>query len=182
MSFSVKFNQQDIKNVEDNVRKAFDKVIKSDKMLGEVGQVIVEDVVKQTQDGKSIPLKADLKLLKEKWITRKSKIAGVNNPDQAYEEGKSNLTFTGQLLRAFSWTVQGPGKILLSFKGKHKPYKNIDGTPSPDQNLTNEQLAKYVAQAGRPFVGVRPAMRLRINRIVKTYVKRALVVARLNKQ
>lgn len=176
--FTFKFNEASMKGVQDNVRKAFLEATKSEPMLGEIGQAIVEDVVMQTKAGKSIPLKSDFKLLKESWIVYKKFLSTANKTDADYEEGRSNLTFTGQLLKSFGWTIAGPGKLILSFVGFHKPYKTGTGRESGEE-IPNQTLAKYVADSGRPFVGVRPAMRLRVNRIVKTYVKRILVVARL---
>lgn len=181
MSFSVKFNEQDMKNVELSIKEAFGKVINNNRMLDEVGQLLVSDVVEQTRNEKSIPLGGkDLKLLKEKWITRKGRLATVNTPDANYQEGKSNLTFTGELLNSFKWFIQGPGKILLKFDGTHKKYKNLSGGGG-GSGSSNEEIADGLASRGRPFVGVRPVIRRRVQRIVKDYVKRALVVARLSK-
>lgn len=180
MSFQVKFNQASIDKVQSNVKEAFQKVINSKSMLNEVGQLVVTDVVEQTRNEKSIPLGGkDLKLLKDKWITRKDRIASVNSPDGNYEEGKSNLTFTGQLLNSFTWAIEGAGKIKLFFKDVHSGYKTLSGTTG--KPIENQKLADYVAKAGRPFVGVRPVIKRRINRIVKDYIKRALVVSRLSK-
>lgn len=180
MSWTFKVKEQDIKNVEASVRSAFEKAIRSKQMLNEVGQVVVEDVVEQTRRReKSIPNKLkDLKLLKESWIRRKTKLAQYNNADPEYQEGRSNLTFTGQLLNSFKWAVTGPGKLKLFFDGIHKPYKDKDGK-AVGKPITNEELAGYVAKQGRPFVGVRPVIERRIGRIVRSYVRRALKVAKL---
>lgn len=181
MSFSFKFFQRDIDKVQENVKDAFRKVISSKPMLDEIGQIITFDVQTETRNEKSIPLGGqELKLLKDKWITRKKSLASVNKTDPNYEEGKSNLTFTGQLLNSFRWAIVGPGKLILFFAGIHEPYKTLSNGKNP-KPLRNQQLADYVAKAGRPFVGVRPAIRRRVQRIVKDYVKRALVVARLSK-
>lgn len=181
MSFEFKFNQKDIQDVQNNVKEAFRKVIGSNQMLNEVGQLLVADVVEQTRNEKSIPLGGrEFKLLKEKWITRKDRLATVNNPDPNYQEGKSNLTFTGELLNSFKWFIEGPGKILLKFDGVHKKYKTLSGGGGGEGSL-NEEIAKGLAERGRPFVGVRPVIRRRVKRIVKDYIKRALVVARLSK-
>jgi hypothetical protein len=181
MSFTVKFDPKSLKNVEANVVTAFKKVIANKQMLDEVGQTIVTDVVEQTRNERSIPLGKELRLLKEGWITRKARITSVNQPDPNYEEGKSNLTFTGQLLNSFTWAIESVGVIKLFFKDNHKPYNILGERKKQPAPLANEDLAKYIAESGRPFVGVRPTIKRRINRIVKTYLKRALVVARLSK-
>lgn len=179
MPFSFKFNQKSMDGLEQNVRDAFKKAIGNKQMLNEIGKEIIIDVVDVTRNkDKSIPLKlSDLKLLKESWIITKRRLAQTNETDPAYEDGRSNLTFTGQLLNSMRHSILGPGKLEISFKGMHAGYKSATGRVS--KAIENSKLAEYVAKAGRPFFGVRPAMRFRVNRIVKTYVKRALVVARL---
>lgn len=182
MSFKIKFNEASISGLEKNVKDAFKKVIASNAMLNEVGKLVTEDIVETTRGERSIPDGLNhLKLLKESWITRKKRLASTNTKDSAYEEGKSNLTFTGQLLNSLKWKILGPGKIQTFFKGNHAPYVSGTGAKS-GKSIKNEDLAKYVAIAGRPFIGVRPAIRVRIQRLVKGYVKRALVVARLTKE
>lgn len=181
MSFTFKINEQSLRNVEKSVRTAFDKVIANQNMLNEIGTTITTDVVEQTRTkDRSIPLKSELKLLKESWIFRKKRLADFNQTDPEYQEGRSNLTFTGQLLNSFKHRIIGRGELELSFEGDHEGYKTPSGKTT--KTIPNEKLAKYVADAGRPFVGIRPAMRTRVNRIVTKYIKRALIVARLLKQ
>jgi hypothetical protein len=181
MPSEFRFRRESIARLEKNVIAAFNKAIVNEQMLNTIGEEIVEDVKTQTRKGLSIPNKLqDLKLLKEKWITRKERLKTVNSTDPSYEEGASNLSFTGQLLNSFSHAIRGPGRILLYFHDFHQPYKNLNGTTSGEE-IPNATLAKYLADKGRPFVGVRPSMRLRINRIVKDYVKRAMLAARLTK-
>ena len=180
MSVKFKFKTGDIENVEKSVKDAFDKVIASRAMLNEVSDIIITDIKEQTRGkGKSIPNKlADLKLLKEAWIKRRTKLSRSNNTDRDFEDGRSNLTFTGQLLNSLSSLIEGPGKIKIYLKGIHKAYRNEDGQ-KVGKDLTNEKLGEYVAKQGRPFVGVRRVIINRINRLVRTYVRRALRVKKL---
>lgn len=183
MSFTFKINEKSVQNLEKSVKDAFNKVIRSKTMLDEVGQTIATDVVDQTRNReRSIPLKSELKLLKESWIVQRAWIrkGGQTSIDKDSEDGKSNLTFSGQLLNNFTWVIEGVGKIKLYFKGEHQPYTSPTGRKYGSV-IKNEDLATYVAKQGRPFVGIRPAMRNRINRIVRTYVRRALNVAKLLK-
>lgn len=183
MSFQFKFDASSLAGVEKNVRDAFNKVITNPRMLNEIGSSITTDIVDQTRNKeKSIPLGSDLKLLKESTIKQRMWLQKYNSTDAAFEDGRSNLTFTGQLLNSLTHKILGRGILEIFFDGKHKPYKGKTKTlGKEDKELSNEELAQYVADAGRPIVGVRPAIRLRINTIVKTYIKRALVVARLDK-
>jgi hypothetical protein len=180
MAFEFKFNQKSIDDMEQNVREAFRKV-NNKQMLDEIGSTVVTDVrdVTRNQD-KSIPLElSELKLLKESWIISRTRLAKTNTTDRAFEDGRSNLTFTGQLLNSMKHIVVGPGRLMIKFMDIHKGYKSATGKVSKE--ISNELLAKYVAEQGRPFFGVRPSMRRQVNRIVKQYVKRALLVARLTK-
>jgi len=179
--FKVKFNQQDIKSLNQEILTAFKKVIASNAVLRDIGEVLVLDIVDTTKNEKSIPNKlANLKLLKEAWINRKDRLSKYNKTSPDYEHGKSNLTFTGQLLNSLTYIVEGPGKLKLMFKGNHSAYIGANGKKI-GKDISNDKLAGYVAESGRPFMGIRPAMRLRINRIVKSYVIRVLAVARLTK-
>lgn len=54
--------------------------------------------------------------------------------------GKSNLTLTGQMLDSIQLTLQRQGFLL-----------SIPPTPRDDSNLTNEEVAKFVTEQGRPF-------------------------------
>lgn len=181
MAFEFKFNQKSIDNMEQSVREAFRKVINNKQMLDEIGSTVVTDVrdVTRNQD-KSIPLElSELKLLKESWIIQRTRLAKTNATDRAFEDGRSNLTFTGQLLNSMKHIVIGPGKLQIIFADMHTGYKSATGRVS--KSIENSKIAKYVAEQGRPFFGVRPSMRRQVNRIVKQYVKRALLVARLTK-
>ena len=182
MSLKFKFKESDIDNVEKSVKDAFEKVIASKQLLNEVGEIVITDIKEQTRvRGKSIPNKlADLKLLKEAWIKRRTKLASSNNVDRDFEDGRSNLTFTGQLLNSLSSLIPGPGKLRIYLKGIHKAYRNQDGEKI-SRDLSNEKLAEYVEKQGRPFLGVRRVITNRINRLVRTYVRRALRVKKLFK-
>lgn len=184
MSFEFKFNPEQIKKFDAELKIAFSKVVNNPRMMGEIGESIVTDVVDQTRNKeKSIPLKSDLNLLKESWIKQRTWLQKYNQTDPTFEDGRSNLTFSGQLLNSLTYRVIGRGLLRgvleVFFDGIHHPYKGKNKVLGKE--LTNDELSEYVAKAGRPVVGVRPAIRLRINTIVKTYIKRALVIARLDK-
>lgn len=177
MSFTFKINEKSLQNVEKNVREAFDKVIRSNAMMNEIGAVVTNDVKEQTRKGKSIPNGSKLKALSSKWIDRRKELAKSNDTDEAYQAEKSNLTFTGQLLNSIRFIIPGPGKIKIFFDGMHDPYKNKDGE-NIGGRVSNQLIADGQTERGRPFVGVRPVIERRIGRIIRTYLKRALIVSR----
>lgn len=176
MEFKFKLKTSSVTALSKDVKQLFESVIQNQRMLNEIGESVVSDIKETTQKkGKSIPFGLqDFRLLKESWILRKTKLAETNHTDEFYEEGKSNLTFTGQLMNSIVHKIISKGTLLFSFDGTHEGYKSSTGRSS--KSIPNEKLAEYVAQAGRPFFGIRPAMRLRVNRIVKTYMKRAIQV------
>lgn len=181
MAFSIKVKPESIKALQGELAKAFQRALKSPQMLNEIGTIAVEDIVQQTRRGRSIPNEGPLKKLSAAWINRRLRLTQNNNPHEAFEPTKSNLTFTGRLLDALIYKVLGPGKIELTFKDENHPgYQTASGEPGNE--VPYKELAGYVADGGRPFVGVRPTIRRAINRIVKKFVKRSLAVSRLTKQ
>jgi len=176
MGFEFKLKSESVNQISAEVKALFQRVITNKQMLNEIGKTLIQDIKTTTQkEGKSIPNKVtDLKLLKERWIIRKTKLAKTNHTDEFYEEGKSNLTFTGQLLNSIVFNIVSKGKLLFTFSGTHEGYVSESGKKG--KNISNEKLAKYVAEQGRSFFGVRPVMRSRVSRVVKTYMKRAILV------
>lgn len=183
MSFTFKINKKSVENLDSSIKKAFDKVIRSQAMLNEIGNSITSDIVDQTRNkAKSIPDKSRLASLSKGWIERRKKLSDYNETDSTFAPTKSNLTFTGQLLNALMHKITGIGKLQVGFfDSVHEPYKNKDGK-SIGNPIKNEDLARYVAEQGRPFIGIRDLTKRKINRIVRTYVRRALNVAKLLKQ
>lgn len=182
MAFSVKIKQESVDSLKGELSKAFGRVIKSNQMLNEIGETIVTDVVDRTREGKSIPDgNRPFLFISEAWSNRRNRLTTSNTPHESFDPGKSNITFTGRLLDALMHKILGPGKIKITFEeGNHPGYKNLNGIEGA--SIPYSELAKYIADAGRPFVGVRPTISRAINRIVKKFVKRSLVVSRLTKQ
>jgi hypothetical protein len=73
--------------------------------------------------------------------------------------GKSNLTFSGQMLQSMSWDVTKSGFIVL-----------IPETRRREGKLTNAQLARYLAKKGRPFMNLTSGE----SRIVKSRMKKQI--------
>lgn len=182
MAFTFKINSKSVEKLDKSIRDAFDKVLSSKPMLDEIGNSITSDIVDQTRNkAKSIPDASRLSPLSKEWIERRKKLSDYNETDSTFSPTKSNLTFTGQLLNSLKHRILGKGKIEAYFDGMHEPYKNKDGEPIGDE-ISNEDLATFVKEKGRPFVGIRDLTARKINRIVRTYVRRALRVKNLLKE
>ncbi|TXH09386.1 MAG: hypothetical protein E6R04_08090 [Spirochaetes bacterium] len=60
--------------------------------------------------------------------------------------GRSNLTFTGQMLDSLTVRVISMGKIIIDVTGIRKP------TKKKDDLRTNKEVAQKVTDEGRPFM------------------------------
>jgi len=180
MSFEFKLKTESVNKLHDDVVRIFNKVLSNEQMMNEIGKAVVTDIQVKTKKGYSIPNNSSFKPLTRSWINRRKKLAEVNPVDDAYGPSKSNLTFTGDLLRSIIFKITGKGKLEFDFEGDHEPYMNLDGEPL-GKPLENKTLARYVAAAGRPFFGLSRAVQLKTNSIVKKYMNRALKVQKLLK-
>lgn len=186
MAFNVRVNEKSLRNVEENVKAVIDKVTKNVRMLEEVGTVIITDVKYQTRRGRSIPKDgAPFDALSTKWVQTRQQIAEAQKVSDVFKAGRSNVTLTGELLDSFEIVKIAQGQITIDFEGEHSPYtaKMIrkDGFRQVGKPIQNKTLAKYITENGRPFVGVRLALKQRLNRIVEGFIRRATKVAKLSR-
>lgn len=91
--------------------------IKKSKVMDDIG----EDIIKVSKKAKREPLPSG----KKSWSKRRDKLAAKNPTDPTYASGKSNLTFTGQLLNSIKVKfMAGKFLIRISPTGTHKKYKS----------------------------------------------------------
>lgn len=168
-----KLDEESVNRAKRLTEQLLNKVLTNRKMLNEVGELVVTDVVRQTRSGKTADGKP-LPSLSEKWIKRRKQLA-TGGTDPAYRPRKSNLTLSGQLLNSFEYFIQGPGKLLLKFTGIHKGYtytKKNGRTGKTGGNTPNELIAE--GQNKRTgFLGVRPQVVDRAKRIIVGYLRRS---------
>lgn len=186
MAFDVKVNQESLKNVEANVRTVIDRVFNNKQMLQLIGQTVIDDVKFQTRRGKSIPQGgSSFDSLSPKWIAERQKIAAVQKVSDVFKSNRSNLTITGELLDSMDVVKVKKGGLTIDFVGKHSPYRAQStrgtGVKTIGKPIDNKLLAKYVAENGRPFMGVRLALKQRLNRIVVGFIRRAGKVYKLTR-
>jgi hypothetical protein len=190
MAFNVRVNKESLKNVEDNVRTVIDRVFANKQMLELIGQTIIDDVKFQTRRGRSIPTGGGaFDQLSPKWIAEREKIAAVQKVADVFKSTRSNLTITGELLDSMDVVKVQKGSLTIDFVGTHSVYKaqssrgnGVKTIPSnPSNQVKNKDLARYVAENGRPFLGVRLALKARLNRIVVGFIRRAGKVYKLTR-
>jgi hypothetical protein len=92
------------------------------------------------------------------------------NPPKLHEHtspGKSNLTRTGQLLDSVKVTSFGYGEVTVGPEGPRND-------PDSKRKLTNQQVAKYVTDGGRPFNHLSKVEVKRLSDSVKKQLREAI--------
>lgn len=168
---------------------------KDEKMLNEIGTFSLERIRAFVRSGYSLDgdKKKKLKPLSEsykdtrrgavRWRTINGKRVATAEPDERLREVDvrffdpdfSNLTFTGQLMESLKYLIRAPKRQVeievpdTKRKGKY-------------EKLTNKQVAKHVADNGRPFLGLDKTGVARVNAIVKSFIRKEIIKQRLRKR
>lgn len=140
--------------------------------IGESVQRLTEKNLKRgiITDGN---VQANLPPLSKKWIDRRTKLAKVNETADWFSPRKSNLTFTGQLIKSLYFTVKGT-TLTLKFKDNRRvPYTNLNGTKAK-QSITNARLSEILAEEHGSLIGLTDPMRKRVINIVQKRLREIL--------
>ena len=130
--------------------------------LLEMSDFWVKRVQGFTRSGKSLVTNDRIKALSAPYVARRRSYRGSTG--QAFSPTKSNLTLTGQLLES----VKGSANVRLQ-----RVQLACVGSRS-GESLTNARLAGYVAEQGRPFLGLDDKGRARMVQIVLRDLRRTL--------
>lgn len=174
VTMKISIDEQSLKNVENNIRKSFEKVIRNQTMMKDVSDTIIKDIQFQTRSGKSIPLNQRFPPLTKGWRDRRKEIKSQRH--NAFSPNRSNLTLSGQLVDSLKSIVVGAGRFIIKASGIHQPYYYEGKRGQRVQvgsKIDNEKLSQYVAEQGRPFIGVRKELIPRLKRIIIGYVRRS---------
>jgi len=154
-------------NVVKVLRRALDKPT-----LDACGEEIVKLNQQAVRRGEAIGNSSKLPSNSDAWVKRRKFLSQFNNTGEAYGPKKSNLTFTGQLIRAITHKSNS-GKMELEIfikSSKREPYKGPKG-PIGNRNLSNQKLGEYIADKGIIFVGLTLQAKVRCNEIIKRRVR-----------
>lgn len=100
----------------------------------------------------------------------------LNEVDVTYfQPDLSNLTFTGQLMKALTYLIEPRNKLVEIFI-------NDDKRVGKYEKLTNSQVATHVSNNGRPFLGLDKTGVARIKAIVKKSIRDEIIKQRLRKR
>lgn len=115
------------------------------KLLGEKAVAIIVNRVRQGYGAKGNDTNR-FKLPKHSTVYRQLRKDYKNLLDGTTNVGKSNLTFSGQLMRSMGVRKIRRGSVVIGPSRKVRK-KIFVG----EKRLTNEKLAEYLANKGRPF-------------------------------
>lgn len=151
-----------------------DKAV-SREVLTEIGETLVRLNRKNARtgkagDGSSFPP------LSQKWKIERDKLSKVNNTHLAYGRGRSNATFTGQLIDAIEYEVDEHQKtVTIDFEPSvRNQYTGLEGGKIGKPGQTNLDVAENFLERGIKILGMSQEMRDRVNFIL-TYAIRKLL-------
>lgn len=171
-------NPKIISEIEKNVIKDIEDVLGGKDMLDEVGEFISDRVRYQARVSKPFNATGGFPNLKESTIKNRRSIARYNSTHDTYEESRSNLTITGQLLDSIKHTIVGVGKLVIGVTGTHHGYKKKSGGRTPP--LKMDKLKSYLEE--KDFVifdqtiNDNKTIVSRTKTIVLRYIRRALAI------
>lgn len=166
MAFKVK----GLKALNKRLERLFKKDFVDQTLLEDVAKFSRDRIVAFTRSGRSLSTEDRLKALSEgykSWRRKlaKGKVRGKKiKPDRRwFKPNRSNLTLTGQLLRSIRYKI---------FSKK----RNIDvfATGKRREGGTNKEVAKDVAENGRPFIGMDKKGEQQITEMVRRQIRREI--------
>jgi|CXWL01.1.fsa_nt_gi hypothetical protein len=160
-----------IKELEKVLRKKIEDEIRNKTLLDQIGAFVVDRIQSFTRSGKTLATSDRPKQLKKlKPSTIKSRYyefaKGEVDPEYFHSPDTSQLTLTGQLLRAMTYKSSVNNSSVEIY---------VDDTSrKEDTSLSNADVAKYVAEAGRPFLGLDKTGIKRVQRMILTELRKKL--------
>jgi hypothetical protein len=152
------------------------------KLLDDVGEQIIKDIKRNTRTGKGFSTsqlngiknnkRESLPSLEKSTIKARKYYAKFNPTTQVYKSGRSNLSFSGQLIDSIAYDVK-KGRVVVSASGKkRRAYRTLKGkvknTPS------NDEIIGYLEKKGFYFLGIDDKTIDKIKTIAKRQIRRLL--------
>jgi hypothetical protein len=173
MTYRVRTNIQGLKNIKDRVTKVFAEVLKDSQNVKEIGSSIAEEHKRLLRTGVSPANSSRLKPITKETKKKREYLSKYNATHEKYSSGKSNITFTGQLIEAITFKFIQPNTYEIFVEdSRHEPYKGKNGTIK--SSATNATIAKGQKEQGRPMLGVTERMRAIVNRLMIRNLRRLL--------
>lgn len=148
------------------------ETLKDRELKERIGRLAVSHIVARTKSGLDKNLQA-LEPLSPGWIKDRERLSAFNRVGAGYSAAKSNLTFTGDFLRALKANISSTGVVLM-FMGTHKGYKTSKKGKRGGAGVTNmSDIAVWQAKEGRDVLGVDEPLKVKIREAVARHLRRA---------
>ena len=147
-------------------------------MNTEIGKFLVSRIQLEARRAKPLNNSRSFPSLKSITKQHRDYLKKFNSTHGAFKSGRSNLTFTGQLIDAITFKVKKGLVEIFVEKSSRTPYKTgpnstAKGTPN------NNKLAEILGKIGFVFMTKKglesdPQIRKRVNNIVRRFLRRSL--------
>ncbi len=162
----------DTKRLRDAIKNALPDITKASQMR-KYGELAAGMIKLRTRLGSGVAYdgadKQKLKSLKPSTVDRRSKLKEAGRLSGETSPRKSNLTQSGQLLDSVQVTNAGVATVSVGPKGGR------------DDGLTNQKVAEYVTDGGRPFNSLSKIETKRLHDEVKRNLREAIKRVLTNK-
>lgn len=152
-----------------------EKSFTSRDLLEPVSKIAISDIQREARSRRGLDDNSNRKTfptpLDSEWVSYRSKLAGINKTHPAYSKGRSNITFTGQLLNSIKAFFEG-STITIKPTGMHRGYKQIRGGRS--KSVENEVIAEGLESRGYKFLGVDDKTEKKIKTEITRFIRRLL--------
>lgn len=176
-----KFKFLNIQLTKRRVEAILNRAINDPNLKRKASEFSVERIQKVTRTGRSMVTGQKLKPLADSTKRIKESLKKFNTPSRFYRKGKSNLTFTGQLLDSLkAFEGKTGNRFEIRPTGDHKAIRG-KGRKIVSPRRPNVDIAEDLAKGGRPFLGLDEKAIGQLKRITLRELRRSLQGAGLKK-
>jgi hypothetical protein len=160
-----------------NKIKQLEDVLDSNQLKNQMGIIAVKNIKAETRLGNDLKNETKQASLAPSTIENRKYLEKFNSTGRNYQTNRSNLTLSGQLIESLKFEPVKGGISVFIPNETRMPYTYGNGGKS--KPLTNSQLATYLKEMGREFLGLND----RIKKLLSTEVKRFIrgSIRRVNK-
>jgi len=159
-----------IDDVSDRLRTFLKNAIREETTLRAIGSEVIDQIQKRTQ-AKQEDYKQPK--LKESTIDRRKTLIRQGNASEFSEAKRSNLTLSGQLLKALRFSVEtAVSTIKFSLSDYRRPYKGAKGQEL--EKKTNSEIKADLESRGFRFLFISKKLTSRLQSKLKAEVRRQL--------
>jgi hypothetical protein len=188
-----------LRNIQNKVQAVIIQKVVSGPILRDVGEFVRTRIYESTKKGKSLVTGSAISGLSGAYKNYRKRFQEWNQTGEFFSPPRSNLTLTGQMLRALRYVItrgarsshvdvdvaptkrsatpQVPLKSWVEGRSEKK-FRKITKQP---EDLNNAEVAKRVAKEGRPFIGLDATGRNRVKLMIANELRTRLRQAGLKK-